>query len=120
MEALKATISFITFNSGDKAIVKLMTETVFPMLKITSLVIENDDDQPLISLIELAERCPQILRSNFNGLLEICLKVITNNENSEKLRHSAIELVVTYAENAAPTFRKRGKNFLDPLGNLIC
>lgn len=94
-----------------------MADTIFPILKITSVVIENDDDQPLLALIELAERCPQILRANFAGLLEICLKVITNNNYSEKLRHSAIELVVTYAEHAAPTFRKRGSHCLITLGN---
>ena len=80
LAALKATISFILLNSEDKAIVKAMGDTVMPMLQITNAIIENDDDQPLLSLIELAEKCPQILRSNFNLLMDICMKIITNKE----------------------------------------
>ncbi|OTF78453.1 hypothetical protein BLA29_005156 [Euroglyphus maynei] len=115
LAALKATISFILINCEDKTIVKIMSDTILPMLQITNAVIENDDDQPLLSLIELAEKCPQILRSNFNLLMEICMKIIANKDCSESLRHSAIELVVSFAENAAGTFRKRGSSYLIPL-----
>lgn len=119
LAALKATISFILINCEDKTIVKIMSDTILPMLQITNAVIENDDDQPLLSLIELAEKCPQILRSNFNLLMEICMKIIANKDCSESLRHSAIELVVSFAENAAGTFRKRGSSYLIPLGMFL-
>ena len=115
LAALKATISFILGNSEDKTIIKIMSDTILPMLQITNAVIENDDNQPLLSLIELTEKCPQILRPNFNLLMEICMKIITNKDCSENLRHSAIELVVSFAENAAGTFRKRGSSYLIPL-----
>lgn len=88
------------------------------MLQILNTLIENDDEEPLLSFIELAEKCPQILRSNFTSLMEICMKTIGNQELSDKLRFSALEIIVSYAENAPSTVRKRGTGFLFSLGNI--
>ena len=97
----------------------MFAETVLPMLQILNVLIENDDEEPLLSFIELAEKCPQILRSNFNALMEICMKTVTNHEVSDKLKFSALEIIVSFAENAPATVRKRGSNYLVPLG-MIC
>lgn len=93
----------------------MFAETVMPMLQILNVLIENDDDEPLLSFIELAEKCPQVLRSSFNPLMEICMKTITNADVSEKLKYSALEIVISYAENAPATVRKRGTSYLIPL-----
>lgn len=96
----------------------MFSETVMPMLQILNVLIENDDEEPLLSFIELAEKCPQVLRSSFNALMEICMKTITNPDVSEKLKFSALEIIVSFAENAPATFRKRGTNYLIPLGTV--
>ncbi len=116
LAALKATTSFILINSDDKAILKLFAETVIPMLQVLNVLVENDDDEPLLCFIELAEKCPQVLRSSFNPLMEICMKTITNADVSEKIKFSALEIIVSFAENAPATVRKRGTNYLIPLG----
>lgn len=115
LAALKATTSFILINSDDKAILKLFAETVIPMLQVLNVLVENDDDEPLLCFIELAEKCPQVLRSSFNPLMEICMKTITNADVSEKIKFSALEIIVSFAENAPATVRKRGTNYLIPL-----
>lgn len=96
----------------------MFSETVMPMLQILNVLIENDDEEPLLSFIELAEKCPQVLRSSFNPLMEICMKTITNPDVSEKLKFSALEIIVSFAENAPATVRKRGTNYLIPLGTV--
>lgn len=115
LAALKATASFILINNEDNAIIRLFTENILPMLKIMNDLIEKEEEEPLLSFIELAEKCPQILRSNFNSLMEICMKTIGNSESSDKLKFSALEIIVSYAENAPPTVRKRGAAYLNPL-----
>lgn len=115
LAALKATSSFIIINNTDKAILKLMSDTILPMLQIMNKHAENSEDT-LLSFIELAEKAPQVLRPHFNPLMEVCMKIMTNNDLMDNIRHSSIEIVVTYAENAAATFRKRGSNYLVQLG----
>lgn len=115
LAALKATASFILINNEDNAIIRLFTENILPMLKIMNDLIEKEEEEPLLSFIELAEKCPQILRSNFNSLMEICMKTIGNSESPDKLKFSALEIIVSYAENAPPTVRKRGAAYLNPL-----
>lgn len=115
LAALKATASFILINNEDNAIIRLFTENILPMLKIMNDLIEKEEEEPLLSFIELAEKCPQILRSNFNSLMEICMKTIGNSELPDKLKFSALEIIVSYAENAPPTVRKRGAAYLNPL-----
>ena len=117
--ALKATTAFILVNSEDKSIVKFMSETILPMLQIMNVLVEQDEDQPFLSFIELAEKCTPILRPHFTSLMDICMKTITNNEYSDNLRHAALEIIISYSESAASTFRKRGTNYLIPLGMSI-
>lgn len=119
LAALKATSTFVLNNNEDKAIVKMFAETVLPMLQILNVLIEKDEDDALLSFIELAEKCPQLLRSNFNTLMEICMKAIGNPDLSDKIKFSALEIIVSYAETAPQTVRKRGTNYLVPLGMCI-
>lgn len=91
-----------------------MSDTIMPMLQILNQQGETSEDT-LLSFIDITEKVPQILRPNFNLLMEVCMKIITNNDLEESIRHSAIEIIVTYAESAAGTFRKRGANYLPQL-----
>ena len=72
-------------------------------------------DTVLKSLIDLAEKCPQFLRSQFDALLQLCLKSIGDNEIIEIRKHLCIELLISMAENAPSTIRKRGAPYLGQL-----
>jgi len=52
-------------------------------MRVMSDCIHNEsDDSPLKSFIELSEKCPQILRSHFKPLIELCMKTIPNTERT--------------------------------------
>ena len=86
-----------------------MSDCILPMLHVMSHCIDNEsDDSPLKAFIEMAEKCPQILRPQFESLVEVCLKTISNGEKSDSFRHLALEIIISLAENAASTVRKRG------------
>ncbi|KAI7692873.1 Importin-5 [Sarcoptes scabiei] len=115
LSSIKALTAFIQYNYEDKSILKSMDEPIMLVLQITNVLTDCDNEQPLLSLIELAEKCPMVLKKNFNPMMQLCMKLITNQEYSPKIRHSAIEIVVCFAENAPATFRKQGSSFFIPL-----
>lgn len=115
--AVKATSSFILCHESEKSIVKHMSDCILPMLHVMSMCIDKEsDDSPLKSFIELSEKCPQILRPQFEPLVELCLKTMANKENSDTYRHLALEILISLSENAASTVRKRGTPYLPTLG----
>ena len=90
------------------------------MLHVMSTCIDNEsDDTPLKAFIDLSEKCPQILRSQFETLVELCLKTIADREKSDSWRHLALEVIISLSENAPSTVRKRGAPYLSTLGEFL-
>ncbi|XP_054167473.1 importin-5-like [Oppia nitens] len=113
ISAVKATSAFILAHDSEKAIIKQMSECILPMIHIISNCIDNEsDDSTLKSFIDISEKCPQILRSQYEPLTELCLKTLSNTEKSDSWRHLALEIIITFAENAPSTVRKRGQPYL--------
>lgn len=93
-----------------------MSDCILPMMHVLSKCIdEESDDAPLKSFVDLAEKCPQILRPHIVPLIELCLKTLSNPEKSDSWRHLTLEIIISLAENAPSTIRKRGSVYLAPL-----
>jgi hypothetical protein len=114
---VKAASAFILCHETENTIIKHMSDCILPMMRVMSDCIDNEsDDSPLKSFIELSEKCPQILRPHFEPLIELCMKTISNTERTDSWRHLALEIIISLAENAPSTVRKRGAPYLSTLG----
>lgn len=114
--AVKACTAFILCHENEKSIIKHMSDCILPMLQVMAVTIEQEsNDSPLYSFIDLSEKCPQILRSQFEPLVELCLKTLSNPEKADSWKHLALEIIISLAENAPSTVRKRGQPYLSTL-----
>jgi hypothetical protein len=117
--AVKATAAFILCHETEKPVLKQMTDCVLPVIHVMSTCIDNEtDDSALKSFIEISEKCPQILRPQFEALIELCLKTLSNTEKADSWRHLSLEVIISLAENAPSTVRKRGSPYLSHLSAL--
>lgn len=116
---MKATTAFILAHEGEKAVLKQMNDCINPMIHVLAKCVEDEEDDTVLkSFVDLVEKCPQMLRPQFQPLVELCLKVISDTEKGESWRHLALEIIVSLAENAPSTVRKRGAAYLQPLGKI--
>lgn len=66
-------------------------------------------------LVEMAEATPKYLRPHLQLALELCYKVLCNTDLADPIRHIALEVIVTLAENIPSGVRKAGKEMIRPL-----
>lgn len=120
--AVKATASFALAHSEEKHIVKQLHETVPHMINFlqTTMLMEVHCDAALNSFVELAEKCPQLLRHQFDPLVQLCLRAIVDKNVPEERKHLALEVIVSLAESIPATFRKRGANYLPQISEQSC
>jgi len=112
--AVRATCSFLTCLEEDEA-KKYFSDFVKPMLKgVEDCVMAEDDDSPLKSFVELAERIPKFLRPGLDQLIEFALRIIGNTNFADNWRQLVLELVVTICESAPAMIRKKDK-YIAPL-----
>ena len=113
--AVKAATSFVLAHADEKSIVKHLQECSLPIIQLVSGTIMSDTDHcdtAMNSLVELAEKCPQLLRPQFDALIQLCISAINEASVSESRKHLAIEIVVSMSEAAPATMRKRGAPYL--------
>lgn len=118
--AVKAIGTFILDNEKDVNVQKGFVDLLPRMIVITAESIEAQDDQQLVkNLIDLTETCPKFLRSQLEVIFEMCMKVLSSEDVDEQWRHLALEVMVSFSENAAATVRKRADKYIVALIPLI-
>ena len=105
--AIRATCAFLTgLEEADAK--RHFSEFVKPMLKgVEDCVVAEDDDGPLKSFVELAEKMPKFLRPGLDQLIEFALRVIANTNFADNWRQLVLELVITICESAPAMIRKK-------------
>ena len=105
--AIRATCAFLTGLEEDEA-KRNFTDFLKPMLKgVEDCVVAEDDDGPLKSFVELAEKLPKFLRPGLDQLMEFALRVIANTNFADNWRQLVLELVITICEAAPAMIRKK-------------
>ena len=105
--AIRATCAFLMELEEEDA-KRHFSDFLKPMLKgVEDCVIAEDDDGPLKSFVELAEKIPKFLRPGVDQMMEFALKVIGNTNFADNWRQLVLELVVTVCEAAPAMIRKK-------------
>ncbi|RWS08235.1 importin-5-like protein [Dinothrombium tinctorium] len=121
--AVKATSSFILCHDQEKHIIKHMSDCVLPIIEIIKVTMKTESehcDNVLKAVVDIAEKCPQFLRYQFNTLIELCLSAVQDPNILEARKHLCIEIIISMAETAPSTIRKRGTPYLGQLDRLAC
>lgn len=119
-QAVCAVCAFINRHSKDQNVLKHFTDLLPRIIHVTAESIKAEDDQTLLKLlIELAENCPRFLRPQLEFIFDMCIKVFSNQEVEDSWRHLALEVLVSFAENAAPMVRKHAGKYIESLIPLV-
>lgn len=113
--AVKATSSFVLAHYDEKAIVKQLLDCVpliISLIAETMLLEGEHCDAILNSVVELAEKSPTFLRHQFDPLIQLCIKALGEDAVVEGRKNLALEIIVSMAEAAPASMRKRGAPYL--------
>lgn len=113
--AVKATSSFVLAHYEEKSIIKQLHECVPLIIALVAetMLAEGDHcDSALNSLVEIAEKCPTLLRHQFDPLVQLCIKALSEADVPESRKHLGLEIMISIAEAAPATMRKRGAPYL--------
>nr|CDS33564.1 importin 5 [Hymenolepis microstoma] len=113
----RALSAFLVHNASENSIQAALKDLVQPALMAIAANLESDseDDTMLKCLVEVAESTPKFIRPYLQVTLELCYKVLCNADLSDPIRHIALEVIVTLAENIPSGVRKAGKEMIRPL-----
>lgn len=115
-QAVCAVGAFINRHAKDNDILKHFADLLPRIIFITAESIKAEDDQTLLKLlIELAENCPKFLRSQIEFIFDMCIKVFSNPEVEDSWRHLALEVIVSFSENAPAMVRKHAGKYIEVL-----
>ena len=118
--AVKATSSFLLAHEDEKVIIRQLSDCILPLVQTVGFCIDQDNEELVLKcLIDLTEKCAQLLRPQFEQIIEICLKALSNESKLDSVKHLVLEVIISLAENAPSTFRKRGMKYFQPIGKLI-
>lgn len=111
-EAFKASTAYISFL--DNTTIQQQFGELLPfLLTVLERSLElQEDDSLLKAMIELAERCPKLLRSQLDNIVELMLKVMGTTGVEDSWKQLSLEVIVTLAENAPAMMRKHTTKFL--------
>jgi len=109
LSALKATVSFLLVIEDNKQR-NIFTDLLPPMIQVIALALNNQDEgaarDSLDAFIELAETNATFLRPSLDVLIPAMSQITTAKALDDGIRHLALELLVTMAENAPAMIRK--------------
>lgn len=115
-QAVCAAGAFINRHAKDNDVLKHFSDLLPRIIFITAESIKAEDDQTLLKLlIELAENCPKFLRSQLEFIFDMCIKVFSNPEVEDAWRHLALEVLVSFSENAPAMVRKYAHKYIEVL-----
>lgn len=91
-----------------------------PLVQVTIQSIEKQDDEALLKvLIDLAESTPKFLRPQLENIMEMCMKIFSNEDMGDSWRQLALEVLVTLSETAPAMVRKVGGKYIANLVPLV-
>lgn len=99
---------------------KHFSELIPSVVHVTAQSIEKQEDDALLKvLIDLAESTPKFLRPQLEPIMEMCMKVFSNEEMEDSWRQLALEVIVTLSETAPAMVRKVGGKYISALVPLV-
>lgn len=116
--AVRATAAFALAHAEEKGILKTLQDTALPMIHFVAGTMGREGDHcvtGLNALVEMAEKTPTVLRPHFDALMQLCIRGISDPEVEESRRHLCLEIIVSMAEAAPATVRKRGSQYLNDI-----
>lgn len=119
-QAVRAIGAFITLHEKEANIQKHFSELLPAVVQITAQsVAEQEDDSLLKVLIDLAESTPKFLRPQLESIMEMCMKIFSDEKMADSWRQLALEVLVTLAETAPAMVRKVGGKYIVALIPLV-
>ncbi|KAG8277165.1 Importin-5 [Homalodisca vitripennis] len=119
-QAVRSVAAFILLHEKEIDIQKHFVDLLPLLIQVIGESVQQQDDDALLkSLIDMCESTPKFLRSQVDNILDMCLKVFSNEDIGDSWRHLALEVLVTLAETAPPMMRKESPKYLPILVPLI-
>ncbi|KDR17150.1 importin-5 isoform X1 [Zootermopsis nevadensis] len=112
-QAVRAVTAFIMLHEKEAPIQKHFSDLLPSMVQVTAESIEKQDDDTLLKcMIDICESAPKFLRPQLDCILDLCMKVVSNDDIPDSWRHLALEVMVTLAETAPAMLRKVGAKYI--------
>ncbi|XP_015121637.1 importin-5 [Diachasma alloeum] len=119
-QAVRAIGAFIILHEKEADIQKHFSELLGPLVQVTAQSVEKQDDEALLKgLIDLAELTPKFLRPQLENIMEMCMKIFSNEEMGDSWKQLALEVLVTLSETAPAMVRKVGGKYIVALVPLV-
>ncbi|KAI4504097.1 hypothetical protein M0802_000568 [Mischocyttarus mexicanus] len=119
-QAVRAIGAFITLHEKEDNIQKHFSELLPGVVQVTLQSVEKQVDDALLKvLIDLAESTPKFLRHQLENIMEMCMKIFSNEEMEDSWRQLALEVLVTLSETAPAMVRKVGGKYIAALVPLV-
>ncbi|XP_011500552.1 PREDICTED: importin-5 isoform X2 [Ceratosolen solmsi marchali] len=119
-QSVRAIGAFIMLHDKEANIQKHFSELLPSVVVVTAQSIEKQEDDTLLKvLIDLAESTPKFLRPQLESIMEMCMKVFSNEDMEDSWRQLALEVIVTLAETAPAMVRKVGGKYISALVPLV-
>ncbi|XP_053986559.1 importin-5 [Hylaeus anthracinus] len=119
-QAVRAIGAFIILHDKEENIQKHFSELLPAVIQVTAQSVEKQADDALLKvLIDLAGSTPKFLRLHLETIMEMCMKIFSNEEMSDSWRQLALEVLITLAETAPAMVRKVGGKYIASLVPLI-
>nr|CAH8872708.1 unnamed protein product [Trichobilharzia regenti] len=118
---LRALAAFAVQNATEDSVLQALRELVPVSLQAITTAIQSDpeDDTPLKALVDIADAAHKYLKPYLAPTLELCYKILCNEELSEQQRQLALEVIVTLAENIPSGVRKSSNLIESLVGTLL-
>ena len=119
-QAVRAIGAFITVHEKETNIQKHFCELLPGIVQVTAQSVEKQEDEALLKvLIDLAETTPKFLRPQLEAIMEMCMKIFSDEKIGDSWRHLSLEVLVTLAETAPAMVRKVGGKYIVALIPLV-
>nr|XP_012150540.1 PREDICTED: importin-5 isoform X2 [Megachile rotundata] len=119
-QAVRAIGAFIILHDKEENIQKHFSELLPAIVQVIAQSVEKQEDDALLKvLIDLAESTPKFLRLQLETIMEMCMKIFSNEEVTDPWRQLALEVLVTLAETAPAMVRKVGGKYIASLVPLV-
>ncbi|XP_033332142.1 karyopherin beta 3 [Megalopta genalis] len=119
-QAVRAIGAFIILHDKEVNIQKHFSELLPAVVQVTAQSVEKQTDDALLKvLIDLAGSTPKFLRLQLENIMEMCMKIFSNEEMPDSWRQLALEVLVTLSETAPAMVRKVGGKYIISLVPLV-
>ncbi|XP_031831169.1 karyopherin beta 3 isoform X1 [Nomia melanderi] len=119
-QAVRAIAAFIILHDTEDNIQKHFSELLPAVVQVTAESVEKQTDDALLKvLIDLAGSTPKFLRFQLGNIMEMCMKIFSNEEMPDSWRQLALEVLVTLSETAPAMVRKVGGKYIVSLVPLV-